>query len=139
MTMDADAMETETTDQVSASPLHFARSYQVEALEKAIKQNTIVFLETGSGKTLIAIMLLRSYAYLFRKPSPCFCVFLVPQVVLVTQQAEALKMHTDLKVGMYWGDMGVDFWDSSTWKQEVDKYEVSFSYFDQLDIHIFFW
>jgi hypothetical protein len=85
MTMDADAMETETTDQVSASPLHFARSYQVEALEKAIKQNTIVFLETGSGKTLIAIMLLRSYAYLFRKPSPCFCVFLVPQVVLVTQ------------------------------------------------------
>lgn len=41
-----------------------------------------------------------------------------------TQQAEALKMHTDLKVGMYWGDMGVDFWDSSTWKQEVDKYEV---------------
>lgn len=60
-------------------------SYQVEALEKAMKQNTIVYLETGSGKTLIAIMLLRSYAYLFRKPSPCFSVFLVPQVVLVTQ------------------------------------------------------
>lgn len=139
--MDAHEMETETDDQVSASPLQFARrfaylllavfvklsvsswrthacvismiicltghlsfqisfylksdyilyiwcsitSYQVEALEKAIKQNTIVFLETGSGKTLIAIMLLRSYAYLFRKPSPCFCVFLVPQVVLVSQ------------------------------------------------------
>lgn len=57
----------------------------MEALEKAMKQNTIVYLETGSGKTLIAIMLLRSYAYLFRKPSPCFSVFLVPQVVLVTQ------------------------------------------------------
>ncbi|ESQ49771.1 hypothetical protein EUTSA_v10019898mg [Eutrema salsugineum] len=122
--MDSDEMETESADQVSTSPLSFARSYQVEALEKAIKQNTIVFLETGSGKTLIAIMLLRNYAYLFRKPSPCFSVFLVPQVVLVTQQAEALKMHTDLKVGMYWGEMGVDFWDSSIWKQEVDKYEV---------------
>ncbi|CAH2078579.1 unnamed protein product [Thlaspi arvense] len=122
--MDADEMESERADQVSACALPFARSYQVEALEKAIKQNTIVFLETGSGKTLIAIMLLRSYAYLFRKPSPCFSVFLVPQVVLVTQQGEALKMHTDLKVGMYWGDMGVDFWDSSRWKQEVDKYEV---------------
>ncbi|GJW57064.1 endoribonuclease Dicer homolog 2-like protein [Tanacetum coccineum] len=36
-----------------------ARSYQIEALDQAIKQNTIVFLETGSGKTLIAIMLLR--------------------------------------------------------------------------------
>ncbi|CAH2055216.1 unnamed protein product [Thlaspi arvense] len=122
--MDADEMETENADQASITPLSFARSYQVEALERAIKQNTIVFLETGSGKTLVAIMLLRLYAYLFRKPSPFFSVFLVPQVVLVTQQAEALKMHTDLKVGMYWGDMGVDFWDSSTWKQEVDKYEV---------------
>ncbi|CAF1940874.1 unnamed protein product [Brassica napus] len=99
-------------------------SYQVEALEKAMKRNTIVYLETGSGKTLIAIMLLRSYAYLFRKPSPCFSVFLVPQVVLVTQQAEALKRHTDLKVGMYWGSIGVDSWDAPTWKQEVDKYEV---------------
>ncbi|EOA32908.1 hypothetical protein CARUB_v10016233mg, partial [Capsella rubella] len=124
LTMDAGEMDTETVDQVSASPLQFARSYQVEALEKAINQNTIVFLETGSGKTLVAIMLLRSYAYLFRKPSPCFSVFLVPQVVLVTQQAEALKMHTDLQVGMYWGDMGVDFWSSSTWQQQVDKYEV---------------
>lgn len=60
-------------------------SYQVEALEKAIKDNTIVFLETGSGKTLIAIMLLRSYAHFLRKPSPFFAVFLVPQVVLVRQ------------------------------------------------------
>nr|GEZ65523.1 endoribonuclease Dicer homolog 2 [Tanacetum cinerariifolium] len=31
-----------------------ARSYQIEALDQAIKQNTIVFLETGSGKTLMA-------------------------------------------------------------------------------------
>lgn len=33
-------------------------------------------------------------------------------------------MHTDLKVGTYWGEMGVDFWDASTWKHEVDKHEV---------------
>ncbi|VVB03773.1 unnamed protein product [Arabis nemorensis] len=124
MDMDANEMETESVDKASASPLPLARSYQVEALEIAMKQNTIVYLETGSGKTLIAIMLLRNYADLFRKPSPCFTVFLVPRVVLVSQQAEALKMHTDLKVGMYWGAMGVDYWDSSTWKQQVDKYEV---------------
>lgn len=60
-------------------------SYQLEGLEKALKQNTIVFLETGSGKTLIAIMLLRSFAHQLRKPSPFVAVFLVPQVVLVTQ------------------------------------------------------
>ncbi|KAL7252377.1 hypothetical protein ACSBR1_007043 [Camellia fascicularis] len=112
------------TQQMSTDPLPFARSYQIEALDKAIKQNTIVFLETGSGKTLIAIMLLRSYAYLLRKPSPYIAVFLVPNVVLVTQQAEAIKMYTDLEVGMYWGEMGVDYWDGATWKEQQDNHEV---------------
>lgn len=40
------------------------------------------------------------------------------------QQAKAVEMHTDLKVGMYWGAMGVDFWDAATWKQEIEKNEV---------------
>ncbi|XVF02332.1 hypothetical protein REPUB_Repub04eG0166500 [Reevesia pubescens] len=69
-------------------------------------------------------MLLRSYAYFIRKPSPFYAVFLVPQVVLVKQQADAVELHTDLKVGMYWGDMDVDFWDGGKWKQEIEKYEV---------------
>lgn len=110
--------------QLSADPLPFARSYQLEALETALKQNTIVYLETGSGKTLIAIMLLRSYAYLLRKPAPCIAVFLVPKVVLVTQQGDALAMHTDLEVGKYWGEMGVDYWDAATWQRQVDDHEV---------------
>jgi replicative superfamily II helicase len=42
-------------------------------------------LETGSGKTLIATMLLRSYAHLLRKPSRFIAVFLVPEVFLVRQ------------------------------------------------------
>jgi hypothetical protein len=63
----------------------FVCSYQLEALDKAIRENTIVYLETGLGKTLIAIMLLRSYAYHLRKPSPYIAVFLVPKVVLVSQ------------------------------------------------------
>ncbi|KAM3691337.1 hypothetical protein ACB098_08G007900 [Castanea mollissima] len=117
-------MEVDRPQELSAEPLSFARSYQLEALEMAIKKNTVVFLETGSGKTLIAIMLLRSFAYHLRKPSPFIAVFLVPQVVLVSQQAKAVEMNTDLKVGTYWGDMGVDFWDAATWKQETEKNEV---------------
>ncbi|KAH8501303.1 hypothetical protein H0E87_016207 [Populus deltoides] len=122
--MEPVSMDIDTTQQLPADPLPFARSYQLEALEKALKHNTIVFLETGSGKTLIAIMLLRSYAYLLRKPSRFIAVFLVPKVVLVRQQAGAVEMHTDLKVGMYWGEMGVDFWKAATWKNEIDKHEV---------------
>jgi len=37
-------------------------------------------------------------------------------------------MHTDLKVGVYWGDMGVDYWDAAVWKQEMEKQEVRFSH-----------
>ncbi|PWA72681.1 dicer-like 2 [Artemisia annua] len=95
-----------------------ARSYQIEALDQAIKQNTIVFLETGSGKTLIAIMLLRRYAHLLKKPSPNIAVFLVPTVVLVKQQAEAVREHLDLKVEEYWGEKGVDYWKATAWKKE---------------------
>ncbi|RWR74360.1 endoribonuclease Dicer 2 isoform X1 [Cinnamomum micranthum f. kanehirae] len=105
-------------------PETFARSYQLEALEKSLRENTIAFLETGSGKTLIAIMLLRAYAHLLRKPSDFIAVFLVPTVVLVQQQAEVVEMHTDLKVGKYWGQMGVDFWTRETWNNELKKYEV---------------
>jgi endoribonuclease Dicer len=64
----------------------------------AMKQNTVVFLETGSGKTLIAIMLLRSYAYLLRKPSRYIAVFLVPQVVLVPQVCHLLPFYLFLIV-----------------------------------------
>ncbi|CAL0309193.1 unnamed protein product [Lupinus luteus] len=124
VTMEIDTTDNHPHDQLSSHTLPFARSYQLEALEKAMKENTIVFLETGSGKTLIAIMLLRSYAYLLRNPSPYIAVFLVPKVVLVSQQAEAVKALTDLKVGMYWGEMGVDYWDAATWKKETDEHEV---------------
>ncbi|WCJ38881.1 dicer-like 2 [Euphorbia peplus] len=118
--MNSDSIHQETC----SDTLTFARSYQLEAFEKAKNENTIVYLETGSGKTLIAIMLLRSYAYMIRKPSPFFTVFLVPKVVLVKQQADAVRMHTDLNVGMFWGEMGVDYWNADIWRQHIEKNEV---------------
>ncbi|KAK1360689.1 hypothetical protein POM88_045163 [Heracleum sosnowskyi] len=97
--------------------------YQLDSLEMTIKQNAIVFLETGFCKTLIAIMLLRGYAHLLRKPSISLAVFLVHTVVLVSQQAEVVEMHTDLMVGKYWGEMGVEFWNASDWKKQQDEFE----------------
>ncbi|KAM6595443.1 hypothetical protein CsatA_005967 [Cannabis sativa] len=80
-------MEIERSQEISADVLPFARSYQLEALESGMKQNTVVYLETGSGETLIAIMLLRSYARLLRKPSQCIAVFLVPRPRSTTPQS----------------------------------------------------
>lgn len=108
----------------TSDPLSFARSYQLEALEIGMKQNSIVFLNTGSGKTLIAVMLLRSFASQITKPSHSIAVFLVPAVVLVSQQADVIEMHTDFKVGRFWGDMGVDLWDTCIWEQKLKQFEV---------------
>ncbi|WOK91953.1 endoribonuclease [Canna indica] len=115
---------TAVDEQSLPDPETFARNYQLEALETAKKKNTIIFLETGSGKTLIAVMLLRSYAYAIRKPSRHIAVFLVPTVVLVNQQAKVIEMHTDLKVGKFWGEMGVDLWDARTWNEKLNEFEV---------------
>jgi len=84
-------------------------SYQLEALDKAIRENTIVYLETGCGKTLIAIMLLRSYTYHLRKPSPYIAVFLVPKVVLVSQ---VLCCHFHLFYNNFANDFYVTIEDS---------------------------
>lgn len=48
-------------------------------------------------------------------------------------------MQTDLKVGTYWGEMGVDFWDAATWKRQVDGHEVCINYNSCLSRHHLFY
>ena len=45
-----------------------ARPYQQELLEAALKDNTIVLLGTGAGKTYIAVMLIRELSYEIVQP-----------------------------------------------------------------------
>ena len=45
-------------------------------------------------------------------------------VPLASQQAKAIKKHTDLKVKHYVGEMGVDFWDKPTWEKEFNESNV---------------
>ncbi|KAJ9270498.1 hypothetical protein DTO212C5_3287 [Paecilomyces variotii] len=61
-----------------------SRAYQLEMLAEALRQNTIVAMETGSGKTQIAI--LRIQAELERCPEGKMVWFLAPTVALATQQ-----------------------------------------------------
>ncbi|XP_077992351.1 antiviral innate immune response receptor RIG-I-like [Glandiceps talaboti] len=64
------------------------RSYQVELYEKAIQEDSIVFLPTGTGKTLIAAMVV---SHMLQQNPKRQIVFLVDRVLLVIQQSKVLK------------------------------------------------
>lgn len=67
-------------------PEEQARQYQLDVLEQAKSRNTIAFLETGAGKTLIAVLLIKSISLELQKQNKkMLAVFLVPKVPLVYQ------------------------------------------------------
>ncbi|KAJ7535983.1 hypothetical protein O6H91_12G052400 [Diphasiastrum complanatum] len=115
--------EEDNSLQVTAETI--ARRYQLDVLEKAVSGNIIVYLETGCGKTLIAVLLIRSLAHRLRiSGNKRVAIFLAPTVHLVHQQSEVISINTDLKVGTYYGDKGVDTWTPQIWATEVDEHEV---------------
>lgn len=76
------------------------REYQLELFERAKKQNTIAVLDTGSGKTLIAVLLLRWIIdqELERREAgdlPKISFFLCQAVTLVHQQYCVLETNLD--------------------------------------------
>ncbi|XP_076921742.1 endoribonuclease Dicer homolog 1-like [Bidens hawaiensis] len=102
-----------------------ARKYQLDVLGQAKNKNTIAFLETGAGKTLIAVLLIKSmYDDLHKQGKKMLAVFLVPKVPLVYQQAEVIREQTGYEVGHYCGEMGQDFWDARRWQREFEKKHV---------------
>lgn len=106
-------------------PEEQARQYQLDVLEQAKKRNTIAFLETGAGKTLIAVLLIRSvFNDLQGQNKKLLAVFLVPKVPLVYQQAEVIRERTGYQVGHYCGEMGQDFWDARRWQREFETKHV---------------
>jgi len=72
------------------------RAYQARIVREAMQGgNAIAVLPTGSGKTLIAAELIKQVS------SPC--LFLVPTILLVEQQAQAVRNWTGLNVKEYFG------------------------------------
>ncbi|KMT03583.1 hypothetical protein BVRB_8g192580 [Beta vulgaris subsp. vulgaris] len=106
------------------NPKTIARKYQLELARKAFEENVIVVLETGCGKTLIAILLMCDMAHLINNPLKNVCVFLAPTVVLVRQQARVIEQFTDFNVGVYSGDDAKHLKTHVAWERELEQYEV---------------
>ncbi|KAL9000121.1 MAG: hypothetical protein Q9169_001196 [Polycauliona sp. 2 TL-2023] len=109
-----------------ASKITSPREYQLELFERAKQQNTIAVLDTGSGKTLIAVLLLRHILdqeledrSLGKKHRIAF--FLVDSVTLVFQQFEFLKVNLDQPIECFCGEMGTSSWAKETWQKQLQQ------------------
>ena len=43
---------------------------------------------------------------------------------IVLQQADVLRTHLDLRIGMYYGEMNVDGWSKVKWLKEWESHDV---------------
>ncbi|GKT62072.1 RNase3 domain-containing protein [Colletotrichum tofieldiae] len=102
------------------------REYQIELFEKAKHKNTIVVLDTGSGKTLIAALLLR---HVLEKEiedratgqPKRIAFFLVDKVSLVFQQHAVLDCNLEHPVARFCGDMVDEMWSGEFWAQQFEE------------------
>ncbi|KAF9870302.1 RNase3 domain protein [Colletotrichum karsti] len=105
------------------------REYQIELFERAKDKNIIAVLDTGSGKTLIAALLLQHVLEkevedrAIGKPKR-IAFFLVDKVSLVFQQHAVLECNLDHPVARFCGDMIDAMWSHEFWNQQFEEYRV---------------
>ncbi|XP_011616905.1 endoribonuclease Dicer isoform X1 [Takifugu rubripes] len=106
--------------------IYTPRKYQVELLEAALEHNTIVCLNSGSGKTFIAVLLTKELSHQIRgcyREAAKRTVFLVNTAASVAEQAAAVRTHSDLQVGEY-SDLEKMTWTDQRWSQEMTENQV---------------
>ncbi|KAK9367184.1 hypothetical protein V1509DRAFT_627224 [Lipomyces kononenkoae] len=115
--------------EVKQSAISEPRDYQSELFECATERNIIAVLDTGSGKTLIACMLIKHILEkeLDRRETgqnKRIAFFLVNSVTLVFQQASVISVNVPFKVAKFCGQMGVDYWDKGTWDKYYEENDI---------------
>ncbi|KAF1994791.1 dicer-like protein 1 [Amniculicola lignicola CBS 123094] len=108
--------------QENSTRITTSRDYQVELFQRAKAANIIAVLDTGTGKTHIATLLLRhildqELEARARGDSPKIAFFLVDSVNLVFQQANVLRCGLDQQVVGVCGAMGASLWQQPTWEK----------------------
>ncbi|RKK58309.1 Dicer-like protein 2 [Fusarium oxysporum f. sp. cepae] len=90
------------------------RAYQREMLEQSLKRNVIVAMDTGSGKTQVAV--LRIQAELERSSPNKLVWFLGKTVSLCEQQFNVIKRQMpSVPMRLLTGQLNIDAWSPEVW------------------------
>ncbi|KAK1596122.1 RNase3 domain-containing protein [Colletotrichum navitas] len=101
-----------------------ARAYQTEMFAQSMRQNIIVAMDTGSGKTQVAVLRIR--AEVERTSSKHIVWFLAPTVSLCAQQFAVLQSQIpEVQIKFLSGDDNVDSWsDQRTWDEVLHNVRI---------------
>ncbi|EAR89220.2 type III restriction enzyme, res subunit (macronuclear) [Tetrahymena thermophila SB210] len=119
------------------------RDYQEEIFKNLIQNygNYIIFLETGTGKTLVSQMIAQ---YTLSKFKGSKVAFLANQVNLVEQQYNNFltyqrsieeylvkqnlseEINQNINISFFHGKMNLDFWNRSFWQKNVEQSQIIF-------------
>ncbi|KNE60111.1 hypothetical protein, variant [Allomyces macrogynus ATCC 38327] len=111
------------------------RAYQLELYQHAVRENVIAVMPTGSGKTLVAVLLIRHMCAVEKERQrqaasnggrlyrPKTAFFVVNKVHLAIQQANVIKKHTALRVELIHGDVA-ESWGAKEWSRMQAKTDV---------------
>ncbi|KAH8104749.1 P-loop containing nucleoside triphosphate hydrolase protein [Cristinia sonorae] len=105
------------------SPLLFQpRAYQQELLDDSLRRNLIIALDTGSGKTHIAVLRMKLEAE--RNPFK-ISWFLAPTVALIEQQKDVIASAIPVSVGIISGASEPDQWkDAGMWRRLLETHRI---------------
>ncbi|KAI0373696.1 P-loop containing nucleoside triphosphate hydrolase protein [Pilatotrama ljubarskyi] len=107
---------------VDAPRIVHTRAYQQELLEEALHRNLIIALDTGSGKTHIAVLRMKHEA---EGHSHKVSWFIAPTVALVEQQYEVIKTAIPVSVGVVSGASEPNQWkDASLWRRILASHRI---------------
>jgi endoribonuclease Dicer len=98
-----------------------------ELVEKSLSRDLIVYLKTGSGKTYIAVKVIKELVE--QENDTRKIIFLANTVPLVMQQCKFLKKFISASIEEYYGEKRLDgklldAWDKEIWARELEKNQI---------------
>ncbi|KIY44501.1 P-loop containing nucleoside triphosphate hydrolase protein [Fistulina hepatica ATCC 64428] len=112
---------------LSFEPSHLpdTRGYQQELLEQSLKRNIIIALDTGAGKTHVAVLRIKSEVERQSSKACLVAWFVAPTVALCAQQHGVIQRNLSVPVAFVSGSLEPDQWkDQGLWERVITTHRV---------------